>query len=121
MKIQWKPVLIAGISAELALLAIYILAKKYAGPAFVVIAILDVAGSMFLAGFWVARKTTSQFLAHGVMAGIVANAVYAVLSPLAGGWGRFFVVVVIKTLICAAGAYAGGKLSRRQAASGPPL
>jgi hypothetical protein len=48
MKINWIRIVIAGIWAELLLLAIYIPAKEYAGAAFIVIAVLAMLGSMFL-------------------------------------------------------------------------
>ncbi len=121
MKTQWTRILAAGILAELLLLAIYIPAQRYAGPAFLPIAILDVVGSMLLAGFWIARKTPSQFLLHGLLVGIVANAVYAILKPIAAGWGHFFAVAGFKTLVCATGACLGGRFSRSVAISKPPL
>ena len=48
MKLHWKRILFAGISAELLLLAIYLPAKRYAGTAFMAIAVVEVIASIFL-------------------------------------------------------------------------
>jgi hypothetical protein len=49
MKIHWKRILAAGIWSELLLLAIYLSARLFAGPAFFFIAFSAVVGTMFLA------------------------------------------------------------------------
>ena len=118
MNINWKRVVIAGIWAELLLLAIYIPAKEYAGAAFIVIAVLAMFGSMFLGGLWVARMIESRFVLHGVLVGIVAGVVFYALffsfrsivwpneppSPIAND----VFAAALKILGAAVGAYVGG-------------
>jgi hypothetical protein len=123
MQIHWKRILIAGIMSELVLLAVYLVAKQYAGSAFPAIAVLDAIACMFFAGLWTVRKMESRFVLHGVLVGIAANIVYAVLRETMAGyihsisriqaWASFFGVACIKILVCAAGAYVGGRLSAK--------
>jgi len=123
MKIHWKRILVAGIWSELLLLAIYLSARRFAGPAFFFIAFSAVVGTMFLAGLWTARTIKARFLFHGVLVGIAANTVYVLLRETMAGnvpsispiesWGRFFTLVIFKTLVCSAGAYAGGRLGTK--------
>jgi hypothetical protein len=130
MTINWKRVVIAGIWSELLLLAIYIptIRNAIAIPAFAILAILVLVflGPMFLGGLWVARKIQSRFVLHGVLVGIWANILYfpliAVLWRMLGrqviSQGREMdpqvtlilgiVLVVLKVLGAAAGAYVGG-------------
>jgi putative membrane protein (TIGR04086 family) len=124
MKINWKRVVIAGLWSEVLLLAIYLPARQYAGSAFQAIAIVAMLGSMFLGGFWAARRIDSRFLLSGALVGIVANIVFYILlfslSPIfmpnesLGTVSAHIFAVVIKTLGSAAGGYVGGRLYRKQ-------
>jgi hypothetical protein len=123
MKINWKRIVIAAIWSEFLLLAIYMPAKIYAVPAFPVIAILAMLGSMFLGGLWAVRKVESRFLLHAVLVGIMANVVFYVLfftlmpivepnepsQPI----GNHIVAALIKILGAAIGGYVGGKFRKK--------
>jgi len=124
VKLHWKRILFAGISAELLLLAVYLPAKRYAGSAFMIIAVAEVIASMFQAGLWTVRRIESRLLLHGMLVGVVANVVYAALRETMAGhirsvspieaWGNFFAVAIIKMLICTGGAFAGGRMKAKE-------
>jgi putative membrane protein (TIGR04086 family) len=120
MRINWKRVVIAGILSELLLIATYLPAQKYAaGSAFgIVVAVLAWFGSMFLSGLWVARKVESHFILHGLLVGIVASIVWAILEPIIMPGSQYLWVIelraaVFKILVCMAGGYVGGRLRKK--------
>jgi hypothetical protein len=131
MKINWKRVVIAGIWSELVLLAIWLTARKYAGSAFVIIAVLDEIGLMFLGGLWAARKIESRFVLHGVLVGLVANILFIALTAfyalilltptrdipnthlLIGIVKASYFMGTVKMLASAAGAYVGGRRRKK--------
>jgi len=136
MKIHWKRVSIAGIWSELVLFAIYlIILQKYqhTGTMFYILSYLDFVVLMFLGGLWAARKIESRFILHGVLVGIIAQAVWIVLvivtsltgiAPdqiLPGGnesrvfifTKSFFSMLAVKVLASAAGGYVGGRRRKK--------
>ena len=126
MKINWKRIIIGAIWSEFLLLAIYIPAKMYAGPAFLAIAVLSMLGTMFLGGLWAVRKSESRFLLQGILVGIFANVVFYVFyftlgsilmpsesaSPISG----HIYAAATKILGAAIGGYVGGRLRKKSAA-----
>lgn len=117
MSINWKPVLIAGFWAELLHLTLYLISKRYAGSAFQVLIYFDWFIPLLLGGLWIARKTGSRFLLHGVLVGIAANLIFVILHvplwlyrlPSGQYWIKCGASFIVKTLGSVAGAIVGGK------------
>lgn len=120
MKLNWKRIVIAGILSELLLIAAYLPAKKYAAGSVVgiIVAVLAWFGSMFLGGLWVARKVESRFILHGLLVGIVASIVWAILEPIIMPGPQYLWMIelraaVFNILVCMAGAYVGGRRRKK--------
>ena len=128
MKVNWKRILIAAVWSEFGVAAIYVPARLHGGPAFIPIALLNFMVWMFLGGLWVSRRIDSKFLLHGALVGVFASVVWLFLGPMVlpgqvslwrGFLGTLRVILdPIKIPAAAAGAYVGGRLNRKKAATG---
>jgi len=127
MKINWKPILIAAICAELLLAAIYVPAQKNLDESiFGIIAISNFIVWMFLGGFWVASRIDSRFILHGALVGICSNVIWYFLGPIIMGdaifWRGFLnliymIIFPFKTLPAMVGAYVGGRRRKKHLAA----
>jgi hypothetical protein len=118
MKIHWIRVVIAGIWAEALLLAIYLPVLKHTGSVFsIIVAALAWFGSMFLGGLWVTRRVDSSFILHGALVAIVATVAFAAVRPIVlpgpFQWIPELRAIAFKMLVCAAGAYVGGRRRKK--------
>jgi hypothetical protein len=117
VRIHWKRVLIVSVVTESVLFAIYQLVVLLPpGPLLESLVYLDWFGLMFLGGLWVVQEIESGFVLHGLLVGIVANVLFAmiVIPGIIQGklpddyWIIALPSLVIKMAGSTAGAYIGG-------------
>jgi len=120
MKIRWGRVVVAAVLFEVVLIAITIIIVQFMELEAVlpfVPPLVFVVGFPF--GMWVVRKSSSGFVLHGTLLGVVATLIYlglifgqdGSLTPAIKLYGpvSFFLANALKILGCVAGAYAAGR------------
>jgi len=108
--IHWLRVLLGGLLAEVAVIALVIPASLLLGKQVLPFAAL--LGSLvacFLFAMWVGRRIDSQFMLHGILVGIIATLLYVALTlgrpePLA-----YLAAHGLKVIGGAAGGFVAGR------------
>ena len=118
MKILWVRAAIAGVLAEVVLIAILvgIFRPLYAGRADLAVVLSGGFALMLVAGWWVGHKARSRFILHGALVGVAAVALYTALTLRLTLNGQlkldvwFFTAHALKILGGAVGGFLAGRV-----------